>query len=203
MTIGLFSTLLPPDDVPEVEGVGFWLRVLARLLDLAVHFVVALLVGIAAAIVAVVVDVVRGVHGEALARMTTTGLSGYVAAVLGAMAMHVLSEGLHGSTIGKRLCGIVVVSESGGRAGLLAALKRAVAFYFDAVFFGFVAWRAMATSMRRQRVGDTWAHTMVVRITQLTPDARRSGLVFFAAALAGTLVDGLVMFVEMISRLAR
>jgi len=95
------------------------------------------------------------------------------------------------------------VSESGGPAGLLAALKWTLAFYFDSLFFGFVAWRAMATSMRRQRVGDVWAHTMVVRLTELAPGTRRSGLAFVAAALAGTLLDGTVIFIEMISRLAR
>jgi len=202
MTIGLFSTLLPPDDVPEVEGVGFWLRMLARLLDLAVHLVVAVLVGIAAAVVAVVVDAVRGVSGEAIAKITTVTFTSYAASILGAIAMHALSEGLHGSTVGKRLCGITVVSESGGPAGLLAALKRSVTFYLDSLFFGFVAWRAMATSTRRQRIGDVWAHTMVVRITDVAPGTRRSGLVFVVAALAGLLLDAMVLFVETISKLA-
>ena len=47
------------------------------------------------------------------------------------------------------------------------------------------------------------AHTMVVPLTELAPGTRRSGLVFVAAALAGTLLDGTVIFIEMISRLAR
>jgi len=43
---------------------------------------------------------------------------------------------------------------------------------------------------------------MVVRLTELA-GTRRSGLAFVAAALAGTLLDGTVIFIEMISRLAR
>src|SRR4029453_2015056 len=46
-------------------------------------------------------------------------------------------------------------------------------------------------------------HTMVVRITDLAPGTRRSGLVFVAAALAGLLLDAMVIFVEIISRLPR
>lgn len=204
VTLDLTSPSLPEEGPPLLEGVGFWLRALGRVIDLAVHMVVAILVGVAAAIVAIVSAALQGIPAnEALAPISTTPVSAYVASMLGAAALHVVSEGLHGSTVGKRLCGLSVISDSGGPAGLVGALKRTVAFYVDALFFGFVAARKMSESPRRQRIGDIWGQTMVVRIADLDPGARRSSLRFVTVALAGMAADGLVMFAELVSRLAR
>ena len=204
MTLDLMSPSLPAQGAPLPEGARFWLRALGRGVDVVVHYAVAVVAGVAAAIVAMIAAALRGIPAdEAIATFSTTPVSGYVAAALGAAAMHALSEGLHGSTLGKRLCGLSVVSDSGGPAGLTGALKRNLLFYVDALFFGFVAYFKMSESPRRQRFGDVWGQTMVVRIADLDPGARRSSLRFVAAALAGMTAGGFVMFAELIFRLAR
>jgi uncharacterized RDD family membrane protein YckC len=115
--------------------------------------------------------------------------------------MHVLAEGLHGSTIGKRICGLAVISEDGTPATLLGALKRSIAYFWDAMFFGLIAAQKMSESPRRQRVGDAWGHTQVVRLSSLDSGTRRSWVRFAVAVTAGIAVDGVLLLTELASRL--
>lgn len=140
-----------------------------------VHFSAALAATLAAGILVAVGSALQGVEPDAaLARISQTTPFSFLAATLGSLAMHVLCEGLHGSTVGKRVCGLTVISEDGTPAILAGALKRSIAYFWDAFFFGLVASQKMAESSRRQRYGDAWGHTMVVRLSALDPSARRS-----------------------------
>ena len=68
-----------------------------------------------------------------------------------------ISERLSGATLGKLLTGMRVVAEDGSPIGLRAALLRNLAFPIDALFFGLIAYSAVARSPTGQRVGDGWA----------------------------------------------
>ena len=137
---------------------------MARGIDMAVHFLVGIVVGLITGILVVIGAAVRGAEPEdSLAIVSAAPLIGIIAALLGATAMHVLAEWLHGSTIGKRLCGITVIQEDGGPAHFAGVVRRNLAFYVDGLFFGLVAYHKMAQSPRSQRVGDQWGRTMVVR----------------------------------------
>jgi uncharacterized RDD family membrane protein YckC len=189
-------------EAPRIEGVGFALRALAQGIDLVVHFAAATGAGMIAGILVAVGAVIRGVpHDADLARLTQTGVVSFLAAMLGASAYHVFSEAVHGSTIGKRLCGITVVHEDGGPPTFLGVVKRNLAYYVDSLVFGLVAYQRMSRSPKRQRIGDEWGHTMVVRIGGLEPSARRSWVRFGLAVMAGVAADGLIVFLEMAFRL--
>jgi uncharacterized RDD family membrane protein YckC len=197
ITLGL---LHPADSTepPGLEGVGFWKRALARAIDLVVHFLVGAATGVIATIFVLIGAAIGGVSPDpAVARLSANSLLGFAAALVGAMAMHSLSEGLHGSTLGKRACGIIVIGEHGGPPNLVGAVKRSLAYYVDAFFFGMVAYQKMSESPKRQRIGDTWGHTMVVRIATLDAAGRPSGLRFAAATIAGLAADGLIIFLEL------
>ena len=184
------------------EGAGFWIRALARVLDLLVHFVAATIAGLAAGILAVVGSALQDrPPDEVLARLQVTGPLAFFVALVGATLMHTLAEGLHGSTLGKRICGLTVISEDGTPATLLGALKRSIAYLWDSFFFGLVAARKMSESPRRQRIGDIWAHTQVVRLSSLEPGAQRSFLRFALSATLGIAVDGTLLFTEIAFRL--
>lgn len=73
-----------------------------------------------------------------------------------------ISERLSGATLGKLLTGMRVVAEDGFPIGLRAALLRNLAFPIDALFFGLIAYSAVARSPTGQRVGDGWAKTVVI-----------------------------------------
>jgi len=189
---------VPAEPAAPLEGVGFWRRALARGIDLLVHMLVGTVTGIVAGLLLVIGAALGGASPDAgLAAMSGNTLTSFAAALLGATAMHVLCEGLHGSTIGKRLCGIIVISEDGRPSSLGGALKRDVAYYADAMFFGLIAFQKMAASPKRQRIGDIWGRTMVVRIASLDPSVRPSRLRFAGATLAGLTADGLMIFLEL------
>jgi uncharacterized RDD family membrane protein YckC len=188
---------------PAREGAGFWVRALARVIDTMVHFAVGLAAGVTAGILVAVGSALRDVPADAaIETLSATTPLGVLAALLGATAMHVLAEGLHGSTIGKRVCGLTVISDDGTPATIPAALKRSIAYLWDALFFGLVAAQKMAESPRRQRFGDVWGHTQVVHLSSLDAGARRSWVRFALAATAGVAVDGVVILGELALRLA-
>jgi|SRR5215470_7622248 len=199
------STLLGLSDgaTPVREGAGFAVRALARGIDTLVHFAVGLAAGLVVGILVAIGSALRGVPADAaIARLSGTTPLGFVAALIGGTAMHVLAEGLHGSTLGKRICGLTVISEDGTPASIPSALKRSIAYYWDALFFGLIAYRKMSESPRRQRFGDVWGQTQVVRLSSLDAGARRSWVRFALATTAGITVDGVVIFTELAFKLA-
>ena len=189
--------------VAPIEGAGFLIRALARLIDLAVHFAVTTVTGLVAGIViALAAAVLQADLEAAVGRVTTTPILGYLIALAGGAWLHVASEWLHGSTLGKRLCGLTVVRDDGSLPpGFAAALRRTIAFYVDSLFFGAVAWSKMQQTPRRQRIGDEWAHTMVVRRKTVPVSGRPSSLRFLAGLTLGVVGDSVIVFTELMSRL--
>jgi uncharacterized RDD family membrane protein YckC len=90
-----------------------------------------------------------------------------VASVLYALvaaAYYVVMEGRFGQTLGKMVTGIRVVDESaGGVPGYGPAAIRTVLRLVDGLFGYLVAFIAVLSTQRRQRLGDMAAHTLVVR----------------------------------------
>ena len=118
----------------------------------------------------------------------------WLTGLLALLAMHSVCEGLHGSTPGKRLVGVTVVGEEGGNATMRAGFVRSIGFVIDQMVLGLVGYMRIQRSPTRQRFGDEWAGTVVVRIAALEPARRRSGRRFAASTLAGLLAAGLVAF---------
>jgi uncharacterized RDD family membrane protein YckC len=73
-----------------------------------------------------------------------------------------LQEVAFSTTLGKAILGLRVVDLNGGRISWRAALIRNVLLFVDVLLSSLVAAISMATSPNRQRVGDRFAHTLVV-----------------------------------------
>ena len=112
---------------------------------------------------------------------------------MGAILFHTLSEGLNGSSLGKRICGLVVTTDTLTNCSLKSALGRSVAFYLDGLFFGAIAAGEMQSSSLRQRYGDKWNHTIVVRRANL-PSSFEPKHRFMRVLLLATFVDVLFLF---------
>ena len=189
-------------ETPVLEGAGFGIRAVARIIDTGIHFVVGLVTGAVVGLVVGLAAVLREVPPEpALDALADTGPLGYLAAMTGSVLMHTASEGLHGSTLGKRVCGLIVISAAGTPASLTGALKRSIAYFLDALFFGLIAKAKMDESPRRQRYGDVWGGTQVVRISVLDARARPSWVRFALAAMLGLVLNGTILFIELATRL--
>ncbi|MES1243224.1 MAG: RDD family protein [Acidobacteriota bacterium] len=166
-------------------------RILARLLDVLVHlvsgFFALIWIGVFAALF------FRGVSNAFLATLGSNKLVAIVFGLLGMTAYHTCMEGLHGSTIGKRLLGLQVLKDDGESCSLAQAAKRSLAILWDGLFFGLIGIVAMNGCPQRQRNGDDWAGTVVVRRASVPPAAQRSGKELFAALLLAIVADMLFL----------
>ena len=79
---------------------------------------------------------------------------------------YLLLEGLwDGYTVGKKMLGIKVVKEDGSPIGLGDSVLRNVLRFIDGLFYYVVGFIFIATSDRKQRLGDRVASTVVVTDT--------------------------------------
>jgi uncharacterized RDD family membrane protein YckC len=72
------------------------------------------------------------------------------------------AEGIWGKTLGKSLLGLKVVMYTGQQVTFGAAVKRHLVDILDLVFFAYMAVAVIRRDAPR-RLGDFWAHTLVVK----------------------------------------
>ena len=179
-----------------LEYVGFGKRAAARIIDLVVHWVVALTSGLFAAILVVIGGLIANTPTDAmLAKMEATGPAGILLSLLGSVLYDAIMEGLHGSTIGKMMLGMVVLREDGRPCTYVQAIGRSFAFFFDSLFFGLVAHVSMKDSPRQQRYGDRWAGTVVVTRKSVPPHVLRSARRFVGVMILALFVDAVALIV--------
>lgn len=177
-----------------LDYVGFGKRAGARIIDTIVHFGVGLFSGlIAGVVVAIIAMLTHTSTDAALARMQDTGAVAFVMGLLGSVLYHSIMEGLHGSSIGKMMVGIVVLREDGRPCRYVQAIGRSFAFFFDSLFFGLVAHSSMKDSPRQQRFGDKWAGTVVVTRVSVPPHMLRRAGRFVGVMFLALFVDGVAL----------
>lgn len=87
----------------------------------------------------------------------------YIIITVPVLLYHILSEMLlNGQSIGKKLLGIKVISESGSRPSFYQFLLRWLIRPFEISFFLFPAFLSMLISKKNQRLGDLAAGTLVI-----------------------------------------
>ena len=183
----------------RIQGVGFWPRVGARVIDLIVHYLIALLAGFLFGIIVVVAARTAGQPPAMLfAKRGQQGLAVYLFALLGSVAYETICEGWHGSTLGKLLLSMVVVQEDGAPCRPGPALVRSFAYFFDALFFGLIAYLAMNKTPQEQRHGDVWAHTIVAKREDAPPPSLRSRGRFAAVFLFAAMADAVLIMMGLL-----
>lgn len=140
---------------------GFWRRLVAFLVDLAIIIPV---VGVLSVLGIVLANLVpRGPQGAdyvigAILIALVVAIGGVVVGIL--LLYFPILEGRFGQTVGKRLLGLRVLKEDGLPMGYKEAFLRRLSFYFDflvidALFIPFTE--------KKQRAFDIIARTVVVR----------------------------------------
>jgi uncharacterized RDD family membrane protein YckC len=125
-----------------IEGVGFWPRAAARVIDLLVH----ILVGFCAELLFTIVQMIAaGGHPDrpVVLKLQQTTFASFLLAILGSLVYHTNCERLPGSTLGKLVLCMVVVQEDGSPCRLKGAVVRSMGDLLDALFFGLVGYSAM------------------------------------------------------------
>lgn len=141
----------------RLEPAGFWIRAGARVIDFAVLTAILVLVF------------------ESMNRAT------WIGGTLAALAYHSCFEGLAGTSLGKRLLGLQVITVQGAQVTFAQAVKRSVAFLADSLFLGGVGWWFMNQSPEMQRIGDLVARTRVVYRRSLPEEFRPATRRFLGA----------------------
>jgi len=199
---GWGNSSVPGPTQPELQGVSFWPRAAARLIDVGVHFLVAFFTGMLFMLMLVVAS---GGHIPPfiLIRLKHTRVMRFLFAVLGIVAYQVILTTVHGSTLGKIALSMVVVQEDGSPCQLKGALIRELGYFVDALFLGIVGYTAMGATTQAQRYGDQWAHTVVCERSSLAPEKLRGMGRFAVALLFALIADAGLIMTGMVARIAR
>jgi len=174
------------DTKPVIHGAGFWIRVLARLLDFAYGYLVALVAGTVGAIALAILQALSIVEPGWNRGISEGQILLWVGSMVGGLCYQTLCEGLCGASLGKIVCGLRVLSEDCSPCDLKQAFIRSLAYYFDGLVFGIVGYFEMTKTVMEQRHGDRWARTVVVRSSQVPPASKRSALWFVVAIGVGS-----------------
>jgi len=169
----------------QLDVVGFPLRAGARIFDLALYSILGFAIWLVLALLLHVLNIeglpaaygifesFRNISGPPSAAASI----GLIAFFLSMPLSWIIATSICGMTIGKLICGLIVVKEDGSFINFWDVVLREIAFYIDAVFYGMVASLTMRDSEKQQRIGDKWAHTVVARraslATKSLPTKRR------------------------------
>lgn len=139
-----------------MQYAGVTRRFVALVIDAFVLLGISVVVGLAAG----------GAYSTSTANSYDAGIQVDTGPMLAALVLfflyYVMSEGLFGRTLGKRILSLRVVSADGSPISLGAAFLRNLLRLVDGLFFYFVAAISVWASPTRQRLGDRAAHTYVV-----------------------------------------
>ena len=97
---------------------------------------------------------------------------GILSLVIGGFLYHSLLEGLWGKTLGKKICGIVVLKDDFTPCTLGRGFTRNIMRIVDTMFSYLVGVTAMAGTMKWQRLGDLVAETVVVKTRKVHEEKR-------------------------------
>lgn len=106
--------------------------------------------------------------------LISAGGRGAMIAPLLLFTYHTLAEGLWGQTLGKRLCGIIVMDLDLKRCTMLQSVVRNLLRLADGICLYGVGLLFIAATDRWQRLGDVAGRTVVVR-TKPQPDVTKAG----------------------------
>lgn len=165
------------------RGAGFWIRAPARAIDTAI----GLLVGFMAPILAVIILAILRTRGSPhdWVHSFRFSLGGLIVSMWGAIGYHTIGEYLGGASLGKLLCGLRVVRQYLARATVANTAVRNMAYIPDGFSLGGIAAITMASSPARQRLGDRWGHTLVLRRQDVPANVLYSGGEIAVGVLTG------------------
>jgi uncharacterized RDD family membrane protein YckC len=175
-----------PTNIALSEGAGFGIRAAARIIDLIYAVILMFIAGLLAGIALAVMEQAGLIESGWENRVGEGSLLNWVLNVMTFVLYHSVTEGMYGASLGKVICRLRVATEDGRAITLAKAFKRSLAYCWDALFFGLIAYSSMKKSPLNQRYGDHWAKTVVVKSGDVSADARSGFEIFVLALLMGS-----------------
>jgi uncharacterized RDD family membrane protein YckC len=180
-----------------LAGIAFWPRAGARLLDYVLHYCITYSAGFFFSLLVLAASGGR-MPPWVMARFRHPGLFRFIPGALGYVAYNVICVSIHGSTLGKRLIGAVVVQESGVRCRTVPAVIRELAYFIDGLFFGLVGYFAMQGAYQEQRYGDRWARTVVAKRSNVIPEQLRGNGRFVVTLMLAIMTDAALRMIGLL-----
>ena len=134
---------------------GFWLRVVAYVIDV-------ILLGVVSSVVGMVVGTGAMMSGTDPANPAYWGTQG-ISFVIGLLYFALLESSERGATLGKMAVGLRVVTDQGQRLSLANAIGRYLAKIVSAIILG-IGFLMVAFTERKRGLHDMIAGTLVVKI---------------------------------------
>ncbi len=173
---------------------GFGRRGGARIIDLLVGQFVGFIGGMIGAVILAILQLLgAAAPGWASSFESNNLLFNVLSGLSSSMSGAVAGAWLAGVSPGKAMLGLRVVSVTGERPGFGACVVRELGYLIDSLFFGLIGKAAMDGSPLKQRHGDGWAGTTVVRRDTLNVSVAGSGLRVAMGVLAFMAAQSLVM----------
>lgn len=201
-----FSTFpVPQQPVPDVpvEGVGFLLRALAKIIDLVIHNVIGMPLGF---LVGLVIGFLSTASGTPIPDFASDDVTWKVIngafAIIGFVMYCAICETYYGATLGKLILGLFVVNKKGEPISFGAGFVRALCFFLDSFFFGLPAYSVMKDSPLRQRIGDRIAGTVVIKRSEVRHSEIPSGCMLVIVLVIGLLFDSVLQILPVFLMLA-
>lgn len=173
---------------PIPSGAGFGIRFLARLIDIIYGTSFGFIIGFVVAIIFAVLAHIGKLDPDWPQLMQKSSLTSLGLSLLGGLLYHSIAEGFGTVTIGKLICGLRVVQIDGRPATMKGAFIRDLGYFIDALFFGLVGYQSMQKGPLRQRYGDVWGETVVVKKGIFQPQPMRNPWRMFAGIMMGTVL---------------
>ena len=190
----------PPLPIEEISaGAGFWIRALARIIDIIFGGVLGRFAGVFGAVALATLQGAGAVSAGWEHRGRGINVTAIGVSLLGGFLYHCFSEGIHGASLGKLVCRLVVLQQDGRPSKMKGAIIRSLGWYIDALFFGLIGYSSMQKSPLNQRYGDVWGRTVVVKAKDVPVGCGRSALRFLLGLFLGAgfwtmlLVLGLIL----------
>jgi uncharacterized RDD family membrane protein YckC len=187
-------------ETKEIQGAEFGIRVWARLIDSLYLGFLGFVVGFFVGVFLVLLQKAGKIDPGWQAKLKGFNFISFSFGMMGAFFYHFFSEGLHGSTLGKVLCRLRVIRENGQPSNLQGALIRNLGYYVDALFVGLIGYQSMQKSNRRQRYGDVWGKTIVVKEENIPSGSQRSVARFLLAFFLASFAAGWVVALGLVLR---
>ncbi len=155
LLVGKFKMKTWEKDSKEYEFASLFRRFSAKVIDSVI---------IMAPVAALMIFIFSGTKSfEHPLRIILVALAAAAYLIFAGFLYHWLLEGIYGKTLGKKICGIVVLKDDFTKCGLLAGFLRNLMRIVDNFFYYLVGVVSMAGTLKWQRLGDMVAGTVVVR----------------------------------------
>ena len=146
----------PPGGSSRVRYGGFWLRVVAYIIDTFV-------LSVAGGILGGVLGVGAAFTGNAGDKAALTGGSYAVGVLISWLYFALMESSERGATLGKMAVGLRVVTEQGQRLSFANATGRYFAKFISAIILG-IGFLMVAFTDRKRGLHDMIANTLVVKV---------------------------------------